>query len=667
MSSRPTVSRLLVLLWTSHVGIAAAGPAPVAASPRVDPGTSATWYDVSPPLREMAAAELRKGPVEPGAAPPGIDLLRGFMPFAMPFAPGHDHAMHAGLAPARPPVVPQGSLGTAAMPATIANFDGPNNLCTCLPPTPVMAVGPNHVMVMTTNHFTIFDKDGNTWLGPVPNRTIWSGFGASCEVLYGSYPWVIHDQLADRWVVSMQSIDFAPYGLCVAVSTSGDPTGSWHRWHYSTGSQIADSPRLGLWPNAYFLASGLFTNLGAFLGTSVRAFDRAAMLAGSASPAQLVVTLPADSIHVTGSGLTPADLDGNVPPPAGSPGLLLTNVDGEAGQGATQDALLVWRFHTDFTTPSNSSFTLTHRLTPDPFDSTFPCSPARNCIPQPGTTAKLDFHSGQPRFMSRVSYRNMGTHQVLLANRSVEAAPSMAGIRWYEVRDPHGTPFIHQQGTYAPGIGDGVHRWNGAIAMDHDGNIGLGYTVSSATVFPGIRYTGRLAGDPLGTLPQGEGTLWNGTGSQTATSGRWGDYSAMAIDPADDCTFWHVNEYYATTSGGGWRTRVGSFKYASCTSVGVEEGSETPTRTELIVSGPAHGQAVMVLALAPGEPRRVALDVFDVSGRRVRRVYEGTHGPGRYRVTWDGRDAAGTRVGPGAYFARLRAGDAEDAGTVFLR
>jgi hypothetical protein len=165
--------------------------------------------------------------------------------------------------------------------------------------------------------------------------------------------------------------------------------------------------------------------------------------------------------------------------------------------------------------------------------------------------------------MWRVQYRNFGTRETLVVNHTVDAnGADRAGIRWYELRrPPAGAWTIAQQGTYAP---DTVHRWMGSIAMDQEGNIALGYSVSSSTVFPGIRYASRLAGDPLGTLPQPEVTLMAGAGSQTHSSRRYGNYSAMSVDPTDDCTFWYTTEYYGATSPAAWRTRISSFKFPSC-------------------------------------------------------------------------------------------------------
>ena len=154
-----------------------------------------------------------------------------------------------------------------------------------------------------------------------------------------------------------------------------------------------------------------------------------------------------------------------------------------------------------------------------------------------------------------------------MTNQSVEATPGVAGARWYEIRRTGGTYSVYQQGTYAPG--DGVHRWMGSIAMDKKGNMALGYSVvNGVNVFPGIRYTGRLNGDALGQMTLGEGTIIDGSGIQRTTNSRWGDYTDMTVDPADDCTFWYVNEYYTlagqNSSTAGWQTRIGSFKLPGC-------------------------------------------------------------------------------------------------------
>ncbi len=188
----------------------------------------------------------------------------------------------------------------------------------------------------------------------------------------------------------------------------------------------------------------------------------------------------------------------------------------------------------------------------------------------------MDILSYRQRPLWRLAYRNYGTHESLVTNQAVEAAPNIAGIRWWEIRSPNSSPVIYQEGTYAPGVSDGIHRWMGSIAMDNSGNMALGYSASNGTTtFPSVWYTGRLASDPLGTMPQGEASIVNGTGSQTGSQ-RWGDYTSMNVDPVDDCTFWYVNQWVPTTSSVGWQLRIGAFKYPSCGSSGFSLNA-TPT------------------------------------------------------------------------------------------
>jgi hypothetical protein len=163
------------------------------------------------------------------------------------------------------------------------------------------------------------------------------------------------------------------------------------------------------------------------------------------------------------------------------------------------------------------------------------------------------------RLMYRLAYRNLGDHEALVANHTVVSGGGNVGVRWYEIRSPNGPPTIYQQGTYAP---DGDNRWMASVAQDKSGNIAVGYSTASSVTYPSIRYTGWETGNPLGTL-QAENTLIAGGGVQNSYN-RWGDYSAMRIDPTDDCTFWYTQEYYQTTQDGLWYTRIGSFKFSSC-------------------------------------------------------------------------------------------------------
>jgi hypothetical protein len=284
-------------------------------------------------------------------------------------------------------------------------------------------------------------------------------------------------------------------------------------------------------------------------------------------------------LNLIGDGLLPPDIDGNRRPLDGAAVPIVGTQDDNATYGAASDALNVFELTVRWRSTPVATLILHSQLAVASFDSIFPCAPtARDCLPQPGITNPnqyLDILSYRQRPTHRLAYRNFGTYEALVTSQSVEAAPGVAGMRWYEIRRTTANPkplsertySVYQQGTYAPG--DGVHRWMGSAAMDWQGNIALGYSVvNGVDVFPGIRYTGRLASDPLGQMTLGEGTIVNGTGVQRTTNSRWGDYTSLNVDPTDDCTFWYVNEYYTLagqiSSTAGWQTRIGSFKLPGC-------------------------------------------------------------------------------------------------------
>ena len=305
---------------------------------------------------------------------------------------------------------------------------------------------------------------------------------------------------------------------------------------------------------------------GPFAGVGAYAINRADLVAGNPAPRVVSFIVPPGAAPFnTGDGLLPADIDGSTLPANGTPGFYVGSMDAGGPYGAPQDALTLWKFVVNYTTPASSSFTLANTIPISTYDTVYPCTPsARECLPQSGTATKIDILSYRQRPTHRLAYRNFGTHESLVTNQSVEAAPNVAGIRWWEIRNPNGLPVIHQEGTYAPGVTDGIHRWMASAAMDSSGNLGLGFSATSATMFPSIYYTGRLVGDPLGTLPQGEGIIMTGTGANTGGGSRWGDYTSLNIDPTDDCTFWYVNQYTPVTSASGWRLRVGSFRFNEC-------------------------------------------------------------------------------------------------------
>jgi hypothetical protein len=273
-----------------------------------------------------------------------------------------------------------------------------------------------------------------------------------------------------------------------------------------------------------------------FVGADVCAYNRTAMLSGAS--ATQICFQQGSSV----GGLLPSDLDGTTPPPTGSPNYVVN---------FGTNRLNLYKMHVDFATPSNSSFTGPTAITVAAFT---PLINGGTCVVQPSTTQRLD--SLADRMMYRLAYRHLGTHESLVANHSV-AITGGGGVRWYEIQNPSGTPILAQQGTFAP---DSSYRWMGSIAMDQAGDMAVGYSVASSSIRPSVRYTGRVPSDPAGTM-EAEVNVVTGGGSQTGGLSRWGDYSAMTVDPVDDCTFWFTTEYMKTTGSFNWATRIANFKF----------------------------------------------------------------------------------------------------------
>jgi hypothetical protein len=452
----------------------------------------------------------------------------------------------------QPETVAQTTLADPAMPSAGLNFNGipfPGVNCNCAPPDTNGEVGATQYVQIANEGLQVFNKaTGASVLGPVGISTLWSGFGGVCEANGSGDPVVLYDQLANRWVVSQFAGVSVPTDECIAVSTTSDATGSYYRYAFHLGSNFFDYPKLAVWPDAYYMAMNVFNSAGtAYLGPQPFAFNRAAMLAGNA--ATFVTT------GITGGSgeetYLPADLDGKTLPPAGAPN---TFVEFPSGSPLRYK---VFHFHADFNTPANSTFTLFG--TPPATGFTTLCPTTRSCVPQAGTTSRLDAIGD--RLMFRAAYRNAGDHESLVTNYTVSSG-GVAGVRWFELRNVTVGPVeVYQESTYQP---DTTWRWMGSVAMDGSGNLAMGFSASSSSISPQIRYAGRLATDPLNSLAQGEATLFAGTGSQVSTGSRWGDYSALTIDPVDDCTFWYTTEYYSTTSQFNWRTRIGTFKFPQC-------------------------------------------------------------------------------------------------------
>jgi hypothetical protein len=446
------------------------------------------------------------------------------------------------------------------------------------PPDVSGDVGRHNYVEMINLVLDVYDKSGTSLLGPTPIGALWSGFAIDDCTDPSGDPVVLYDQLANRWILTQfttRGLDdpTLPFYNCVAVSTTGDPTGSYYRYAFTTGFNFPDYPKYGVWSDSYVITTREFGPTIEY-GIGVYGLEKNKMLNGE--PARAVSFFidgnNATLLPLVGDGLLPADIDGKTKPANGAAIPLVGTQDDDFVYGATFDALNIWNFSVKWRSTPISSLNLATQLPTAAFDSNFPCGAlgSRDCLAQPGITNPaqfLDTLSYRQRPTWRLAYRNFGGYESLVTNQSVEAAPGVAGVRWYEIRRVGSTYSLRQQSTYAPS--DGVNRWMGSIAQDKNGNMALGYSVVNGTdVYPGIRYTGRLTGDPLGQMTLGEGVVINGSGVQTTANSRWGDYTTMSVDPTDDCTFWYANEYYTAagqaSSPAGWQTRIASFKMPGC-------------------------------------------------------------------------------------------------------
>ena len=427
---------------------------------------------------------------------------------------------------------------------------GDQFFCNCMPPDNDGAPGTTQYVQYINLFYAVYDKTGTRVLGPLHGNAFWSGFGGSCQVDNSGDPIVRFDAAAQRWVVSQFAINSSGNDFeCVAVSTTADATGSYNRYAFSF-SNFPDYPKMGVWPDGYYFTFNNFNLQGtAFVGANVCAADRSKMLTGASAQ---IICFQQNSQQF---GMLPSDLDGATPPAAGTPNFVMElDPSGSAN-------LDMFNFHVDFVVPSNSTFTGPVKIPVSSFTPLCNTQTRGRCVKQPTAGSDLLESLGN-RLMWRLVYRNFGDHTVLLTTHSIVAGSS-GGVRWYELRNPEsGTPTVFQSGTFAP---DSQYRWMPAIAMDQNQDIALGFSRSGSGTgqFPSLVYAGRVPGDPAGTL-EDEQVMKLGIGSQTGGGDRWGDYTALAVDPTDDCTFWFAEEYQKQNGGFDWSTAIGTFSFPGC-------------------------------------------------------------------------------------------------------
>jgi len=569
---------------------AAAGPPPGASAPAT---RRAAGFAVSGRLSELAAT------VAPDSTIPAewirdndrLPRSRG------PFHPGRGEVLAAPLA-ALPATMPGPSATFPGISADQAATVGGR----FAPPDTVGDVGPNHYVQAVNTVLRVYDKNGNPLTPLVSLATFFAPLGSGCGGQYGD-PIVLYDSLADRWLVSQFGLPNGfqpPFHQCIAVSQTPDPTGAFYLYDFHMPDKVNDYPHLGVWPDGYYMSDNQFAIGGmSYAGAGFLAFDRSKMLVGDASAAYVYFDYFATD--PSAGGMLPSDVDGLTPPPPGTPNLFFEFRADEWGDPF--DALRLYEFHVDFADPGASTLTVRPDLAVAPFDARSPS--ARPCAEQPPPATLSDaVDCVADRMMHRVAYRTLaGGVQSFVCNWTVNVSgvnpisPStyQAGVRFTELRRNAGTGdvTVQNQVTYAPGSGSGVsgrNLWMGSAAQDNQGNSVVGFSASSTSLAPSILWAGRLASDPADTLAQGEASVVAGSGVQLATANRWGDYSALSVDPSDDCTFFYTQEYYTSNTTFDWVTSVAKVAYPSCTPP--PRGTISGTVTDCVTGLPVAGAAV---------------------------------------------------------------------------
>jgi hypothetical protein len=457
----------------------------------------------------------------------------------------------------RPPVIhttnlPDTAIQEVDLPQVktqnLLSFDGINDSQGggYVPPDTNASVGDTQVVETVNVAFAVYAKsDGHQLMAPKSIQTLYTSLGTPCANSNLSDPVVNYDKMANRWLITMIAYtnNFSANAACVAVSATDDATGTYHAYSFSYSTTLPDYPKVGVWPDAYYITTDSFPNGGFFSGAESCALDRTKMLAGQTATSVCFQRNAADF------ALLPADLDGATLPPTGAP-----NFQMDLGS-STQ--LNLYKFHVDFANPNNSTYTGPTKLTVSAY--TDACG-GGTCIPQPSPGETLDSLSS--RLMFRLPYRNYGDHEAMVACHSIRPSKGTAqsASRWYEIRNPNSSPAVFQQGSAQH---TSISAWMGSIAMDKVGNIAMGVSGSSSAQKPLIAYVGRVPSDPAGSMESPK-IVVSGGGVQTNSFNRWGDYSSMAIDPSDDCTFWYTQEYYKSNGSFNFSTHMNSFKFTTC-------------------------------------------------------------------------------------------------------
>ena len=515
------------------------------------------------------------------------------------------------------------------------------------PPDTDGDVGINHYVQMTNLVTTIFDKNGNVVLGPFANNLFWSGLGGVCETTNSGDPIVLYDEQTERWLVSQFGIG-AELSLCIALSTTSDPTGTYFQHEFDfTAIGFPDYPKYGFTTGAIGVMVNLFNP---FQGAGLGAIDKAE--AFSSGPTTMVFF----TLGTNEFGFVVGDNDGpvfdNFPP---------TFATNNGGSGNTID---FWEIDPDFVTPALSTISEVASIPVSPIDGVLCPAFRGRCIDQPGSGTgtfpdNITFLEGiSDRLMHRLQLRSFGAQKRAVVSHTVDAdGNGKAGVRWYEFgKEPGQNWTLKTERTFSP---DNDHRWMGSIAMNAKGEICFGYSVSSQTTYPSIGVAG-LRGRSR-NIDTGELLVFDGNVAQNVQrrTSRWGDYSAMAVDPVDD-TFWYTQEYAKPNSfigeQFGWATKIAQISFDEDLDKSVAEAETMPDSYALLENYPNPFNPETEIRFQLPEASHVTVRIFNTVGQEIRTLTNKQYEAGSHSVRWDGKDNQGNTLSSGVYLYKVQAG-----------
>jgi hypothetical protein len=509
----------------------------------------------------------------------------------------------------------------------VANFDAHKG--TVLN-DPTGAIGPNHYVYAFNSVFGILDRNGNVLAPEASLGTIFPG-----ETL--GDPVVMYDQFADRFIIMQFSN--TPNGILIAVCKGADPVNDgWYTYRFNTGS-FPDYEKMSIWHDGYYITANKDQS-SASTSEVVYALERDKMLTGATAQ---MVGFPLPGITTSGF-YSPGGFNvTGTTMPSSNQGHQIVYMQDDAWSGVSNDHLKIWTSSVDWSNTANSSITLTQEISTTPFDGVFDRGSFQN-LDEPGSGPDIDALQATMMFMT--NYRRFATHNSVVMNFVVDisGSDSRAGIRWFELRQPSngGDWSIYQEGTYVDP--NGHSAFSGSIAMDKEGNIGLGYTIVSSTKYTSIRYTGRMAGDALGVMTMGEGVAADGDAKNNRSDGRYGDYAQLTVDPTDDLTFWHIGEYMQGASSEVRKSRVVAFRLGA----GVPDNEAPTTPTNLAASNVAASSVTLSWTASTDNVNVAGYDIYNGStlvasaaGSATSYTVTGLNANTAYAFSIKAKDAAG--------------------------